>query len=119
MLAERSMMSAMAGGPVSRTARAHCASMISTRPIAAHRSNVSSTRYARPALLDSRAYSSAVNRMAASSSSSVAQGGQLQAESSCHVAPSAAVPGGMPSQSASHWGMLPFIRPSAELPGQE
>src|SRR3954468_24041075 len=108
MLAEWSMISAIDGGPVSHSARAHWANITSTNPIAASRSATKAVRYIRLALPDSRTYSETVQAIAIITSSNVAHGAQLHRESSCHVAISADGTG-TPSQSANQAGKWPLI----------
>src|SRR6478672_2008223 len=114
MLADRSIISAIDGGPVSHNASAHWASITSTRPIAAIRSAAKAVRYLRLAVPDSRAYSATVQLTATRTSRSVAHGAQLHLESSCQVAASAFDGTGTPSHAANQAGNRPLIRP----PGQ-
>src|SRR3954467_2244421 len=109
MLAEWSMISAIDGGPVSHSARAHWANITSTSPIAASRSATKTVRYNRLALPDSRAYSEIVQAIATSTSNNVADGAQLHRESSCQVAALAFDGTGTPSHSANQPGSRPLI----------
>src|SRR6187551_2575417 len=109
MLADRSTTNAIAGGPVSHSASAHCANITSTRPSAASLSTTRMARYVRLALPDSRAYRDIVQAIASSTRMSVAHGAQRHLESSCHIAVSAFDGTGTPIQSATQAGKRPLI----------